>query len=234
MSPLATGELVELAFEEAFKPQARTLRQLFGLSPVPLRFAAPTLGATASYHTEVPAPEELVISRAELVHVDSAGNRRILDQRSRTFRAHLRAADMARSSFGLVDIHLRLRRSGLVVAALVLSLFTAAILGAGWYTDYNDHGARLDIGTALLVALPGLYALYLVRPGEHRLLKHLVTGLRFLIGMLALLSFAAAASLTIDINETLRISLWGFGALAASCVALVVATGSMRSWWTER
>lgn len=230
--------VLKVEYEEDFHPRKLTLAERFGLRRVYFNFLAPSLGAAASYHAEVPSPDELVISSAYLYEIKPDGTKELLDKDFVTHRAHVRASDMPRGSTALLSVGFRLRRAGLPVESAVLAGATALILAGGWLLHRQDITVKRDVASLLIVALPGLYATYLVRPGEHRLVKRLVSGLKIVVLLLAALSFAAAASLAIDISDARRYQFWGFGALVAAAAGVLIVlgmcTGKVRDWWLVR
>lgn len=207
--------LLKFEYEENFKSRALTKLEWLGLTPVELAFLAPSVGLTESYHAEVVAPDELVIAKAELVAQNLDGSEDTLDTEHHQFRAHVHASGLTRGTIGRLNVSIRLRTAGLVLAAFVLSIATATSLVGGVVVDWLDVGATPDLASALLVALPGIYATYLVRPGEHRLVKWLVGGLRVIVLGLAAVSFGAAATLALNLDESLRQLLWALGSVYA-------------------
>jgi hypothetical protein len=187
-----------------------------------------------SYHTEIEAPDELVVSSAQLLELRPNGRPAELSSDAGVFRAHLHAANLTRGTVALIDVRFRLRRSGLVVAAFLIGVLTTTVLASGWALHDLHVGSSPDVAAALLVALPGLFATYLARPGEHRLVKRLVGGLRLLIVVLAALSYAAAGSLAMDVSTTFRAWVWETSCIAsASATAIIgiaLATSKWRDW----
>jgi hypothetical protein len=224
--------VVKFAYEEEFFPRDRSLAQWFGLTPVEFGIFAPNIGGAASYHIEIEAPDELVIAQADLFDLRDDGLV-TLDSERTVFRSHLHRAGLPRGSVGWVEVAFRLRRSGLVIAALLIAIATAIVLGGGLMLDLMGVNATVDIAATLLVALPGIYATYLARPGEHRLVKRLVGGLRVLVLLLAVLSFGAAASLSVDLGPRWRPWLWGFGAVVSLTAVVLIAAGLVASKWRD-
>jgi hypothetical protein len=69
------------------------------------------------------------------------------------------------------------------------------------------HREGGDVST-LLVAIPGLLAVYLARPGEHVLASRLLVGTRIVVAMAGILSFAAAGSLIVLAPGRLQAIVW--------------------------
>ena len=105
----------------------KRVEERVGLGPVVLRIAVPGVGATHSYHAEVPAPEDLVITRARLLDVNS---KELSDDRTPD-RAHLWTTSSKREQEGRIVLELRVGARGLYGAAVWISLLTTLLFGAG-------------------------------------------------------------------------------------------------------
>jgi hypothetical protein len=225
--------VLKYQYDEEFRHRGLTLSERLGISPVPFNFIAPSLGAAESYHAEVPAPDEdLIIAEATLSEL--APTRQELDREVRVHRTHLHRADMPRGALGWIEVEFRLRRAGFVLAAFWLAVGTTALLTAGWLLHHYNIASSPSIAAALLVALPGIYAAYLARPGEHRIVKMLVSGIRFLIALLATASFVSAAALAIHITGGARAWIWGISAIVCAAVAAVIGLALVTSLWRDR
>lgn len=217
--------VLKFSYEEDFRPSRRALPQFLGLSPVRFGVLAPTIGMAESYHIEVASPDELMIDVASLYEFSETAG---LDKRDSEYgvsRTHLHVTDATRGAIGFLDIRFRLRRSGITFAAGLIGLVTTGVLGSGWLLHREGIRASPDVAAVLIVALPGLFATYLARPGEHGLVKRLVGGLRMLILGLAVCSFVADSSLAIDISGYARSWIWGICCVVAALGTLVLWTG---------
>lgn len=224
--------VVKYQYDEEFGRRGLRVSERLGISPVPFNFVAPSLGAAESYHAEVPAPDEdLIIATATLSEL--APTFPVLDQEVRVHRTHLHRAGMPRGAIGWIEVEFRLRRAGFVLAALILAAGTTGLLAAGWFLHHYDIASAPSIAAALLVALPGIYAAYLARPGEHRIVKMLVSGIRFLIVVLGAASFASAAALAIRVSGDARAWIWGLSAIASALVTALIGVPLLISWWRD-
>jgi hypothetical protein len=141
----------------------------------------------------------------------------VLDSDGPTVSAHLHVSGAPRDRLAEIEVRLRLRHA-FIASNLLIAAITALILlgGVVLRAGLGVH-TRPDPLTALLVVVPGLYAVYLAAPGEHKLFQRLVTGVRLRVLLSAALAFLAAASVTLDLGEPSRYRLW----LAAGLVSLV-------------
>jgi hypothetical protein len=162
-----------------------------------LRFKIYTPGAAMarSYHCEITAPERLEITHGELVELRDGGEPKTAQASASRGRIHFWLDDVRSSSTSVLKAHLRARRRGLPGMAAILSLGISLLLTTG-VIFLEPLLKSKDIGPALLVAIPALLAAYLSAPGEHRLASKLLVGIRWLMGLVALMVFIAAASLT--------------------------------------
>jgi hypothetical protein len=174
-----------------------------------------------------------VIAQAELSEVREGKPQKTLDSEFTTFRAHLHASDLGRGTAGWLRIDFRLRRSGLVLAALAIGAMTSGIFWGGLASRWLGLTPTVD-AAAILVVLPGIFAAYLARPEEHRLVKRLVSGLRVLIALLALASFSGAATLVVDLSEDRREAWWVLGAIVSSFLTALIALVWLSSKLRER
>jgi hypothetical protein len=92
-----------------------------------------------------------------------------------------------RGTQGRAVLQLFPRWDGVLMAAFLVTITNAAILGAGvlWTDQIN---AADDVTAALLLGVPALLGAYLARPGEHRLVSRLLLGVRVLVGASLVLS----------------------------------------------
>jgi hypothetical protein len=197
-----------------------------GWRSLPFALSVPQAALGATYHLEIPAPDELFIRSAELRV--SAPRRTDTVEEECVDRAHLYVSKVARGTDANVLVLFTVEPQGLPSAALFTGLLTFSFLAGGLLAKYFLHAhAGGQIAAAIIVAVPGFFAAYLFRPGEHRLLRRVVRGVRIQTGALSVVSFAAGGILAIDIDSSLRLVLWwiltilaGFGLATASVTYL--------------
>jgi hypothetical protein len=242
--------VIKFAYDEEFRLANRPLAWL-GTSSAPLTLSAWSIGAGYSYHAEIAAPGELFIESARLVAVDleaespqpwtglldpspSRAEPLALDQDGPTVSAHLHSSGAPRQQLGAIQIRLCLRHPFIASNLLIAAITTLILVGGVVLRAGLGVHTRPDPLTALLVVVPGLYAVYLAAPGEHKLFQRLVTGVRLRVLLSAALAFLAAASVTLDLGEPFRYRLW----LAAGLVSFVntglFASAFLRSRQLER
>jgi hypothetical protein len=203
-----------------------------------------------SYHVEIAAPEGVFVSRATLRTrapgaADDDWQDRATDGCTDLASLHAFAVPPEDVEVSIVDVFLRLRPAGLLIAAAFSSWVTTAIIWIGIYLHDRGVGTHREALTALLVVLPALFAAYLV-PGEHRLTRSMFKGLRLLLLVSALLSFTAASTLAIDFSRAKPLHWWivtfqpstraiwvELGRISAG-VTLVVSVALISSWLANR
>ncbi len=162
------------------------------------------IGTAESYHVEVVAPEDVVISDAAMVANQWATGigrvRKMVSVAEQHERAHLNAAiraarddtEAARGDRAVVILTLRPRRTsafaGLAAtSALIFAMLLLVRVRVGHLDATNT--------TALLLVFPALVAAYLARPGEHVLAARLLAGVRAVALLCALCALAATGML---------------------------------------
>ena len=114
---------------------------------------------------------------------------------------------LPRQTWGLIELGVSIRHAGLLVAALGTALLTALMVTAG-LAGIDGLARNADAGSALLLAVPGVLAGYLLRPGEHRLVSKLFGGLRAMVALSALCALTAAGSVVIGLDGELLRLVW--------------------------
>lgn len=194
----ATEELVFDKRTHRSPDRANRVLTFFNLKPTPLMVRLPSVAMSQSFHVEVNAPDELLVASAALMTVD--GNlAEVHDSEVAVQRTHLRFADRRRGTVGALVVNWSLHPSGLVtvmllIAGITFALFIAGIIARvvlGWHSS-------ADATVAVLIILPAIFASYLIRPGEHRLVRRLATAYKWIAASLTCASLAVAASMAAD------------------------------------
>src|ERR1700694_2103786 len=142
-----------------------------GLRPFGLRIAAEGIGRARSYHMEVAVPEGLAAASA-ILQVTNQG-RRVVDgdeDPSGVDRVHLYLPQMTsgrllsrRGQAGSASIRFLPRADELLRQALVVSILVTGVLFGGLVAHWMLRATpRLDAATGLVVALPAVFAAYLL------------------------------------------------------------------------
>lgn len=230
-----TGDrrVLKFAYENTVLPMAlspiRTPLRWAGLRAVPFGTRIASLGTAASYHVEVGVPEDLLIVSASLFTV---GQDEPLYRERSVARAHLYAQNMPRGTAGFVQLYLSVR-SQIVLQTLLASSLTSAVLGVGLIAHNFGVHPSVDALTALVVVLPGVFAAFLARPGEHSVVLRLVSGLRVGILLSALISFVAAGTLAASFSGSFRLLTWSVLLAASLTITLGSVAGYARAIWRE-
>jgi hypothetical protein len=218
----------------------------FGLNPHSFRAPTRAVFGPESYHVEIAAPDELLIEYASLErtitvrNVDTGTDQVdvscVAEDRC-TERAHHyeslftsgeshptpASANEETTTVSAITVDFFMRPS-FVRPAFMIGLVTCATLAAGLVLKAAGVSRTGDV-TALIVVLPAIFAVYLI-PGEHRLVRRMFRGVRFLVFLLSVVSFVAAGTLTIALAGSTRLIVWG--------VLLVLAfasTGTIGAAW---
>jgi len=216
---------------ELVRELAGDLRLWLAFDPIRIDVTAEAVARARSYHIEVPAPDGLSFVNARFIVgiPDQAPDSTSTDNAG-IDRVHLHIAEqwiggvlkLRRGMTGLVTLDLRPSPGQLLRHAFLVAWLIASALGVGLIAhDALGVHPRLDATSALIVALPAIFAIFLVAPGEHRLAQRLVSGVRDRIWLSAALAFAAAAILTLDLGPGWRPTVWLalFAAASANCFA---------------
>lgn len=217
-------------------PLLRPFLAAIGWVGYELWVVAPSLGAE-TFHFEFQAPDGLELYDSGLVEIDGPppGKPAIdhgptLDRVSgHTSRLHL----YSQSSGGQVNafawIRLRVRGQEFVGGAAIAAVLVAATLWGAWFLSRDQDLSPISVPTLLLLA-PSFIAAYAVRPGAHRLTARMLKNARWIVGLIGVLPFVAAAVFAFAPREegADKIADYGFRcwwlylAIAASLLALTL------------
>lgn len=211
--------VLKFAYEEEFHQtnapsRLRRFLELFGYLPTGFDLPVPSLSKGASYHLEVVAPDELFISSSVLGQfVDDHGDQiaPILIAGQRVFeravsRTHLYVSDQKHSVRGASHVEFNLEPAGTLLATRTVAGLNFVMLLAAYVLHvlgYHAGGAGAP-PTVLLVLLPTAFSGLLIRPGEHRLLRRMLDGIRYFNLAVVGCSLAAAGLLVISFPTNLK------------------------------
>lgn len=179
----------------ARKRRLADLGSKFSWMPEEFMFSVHDVGATASHHFEVEAPESTEIISTDLLVTPAepgAPTHTVMSDRSMALYGHVRLTEEAfKQPIVRVGVKLRATRAGLLSAGAVTAVMVA---GAFWAArPFLQHADEAAAATVLL-AVPALVVSYLIRPGEHALRAGMLSGVRVLLGITALCLFAGAGA----------------------------------------
>jgi hypothetical protein len=181
---------------------SRRLAESMSWRATRINLPVPGVLAAASYHLDVAAPAELVISRARLVTESGTA----LDEDPEpTRRAHL--AIQLQPAEAAASIEISAPRDGIIRASLLTALLTSVVLTGGAFRLSALESVREGVAT-VLVSVPALIAAYLARPGEHALASRLLFGVRIAVLSSGVLSFAASGLLLVGPGGVAREATW--------------------------
>jgi hypothetical protein len=135
---------------------------------------------------------------------------------------------------GIIWVRFRVARHGFLRAAVAVGWLTALLLFAFALRGENVLG-EAQTAAALLLLVPALIAGFLIGPGEHAMVRHLLRGPRILtalIGGLALVATAAlltlpAAEPSPAVPESL-LAIWRIEAGAAALISVLLTISLLR------
>jgi len=218
--------LLKYAYDEHLQcgghaSRPRRLARRLGWSPLVVDVAVSTAAHAASYHAEVVVPEEL---RLDAWIVDARTEELLSTDIERGVdRASLHAPRVALDAEPLLVTAMRAERADLPTVAFATSAVTSLLLLIGAIFG-NLSTPTAGSSVALLLAGSVLFATAVARGGEHRLVRGIFAGPRWLLSIVAAAALAAAASVAFGADAGLRDVVW-FGAAGASslaCLSLAV------------
>jgi hypothetical protein len=116
-----------------------------------------------------------------------------------------------------------------VLSVFLTSAVVAGALTVGIIARALGHKAESATVAVVLVALPALYAAYLL-PQGHALVRRFFREFRGILVILSLLPFAASGSLAIDFSSTLRYVVWSVSDFLAICCFGAASMALRRAW----
>jgi hypothetical protein len=199
------------------------------------RVDVPVGGRGGSHHLEVAAPPGVDVVRIDALPRDSDDTARPIRVPGYLPHVHLRIPAELPFRFRAA-IQVRVSRNGWLLASLLVGGVIAIVLGVGWLKlevlFQADQGAAPDAGTAatLLLALLGVIASWLTRPGEHPLAARLLRLVRVLIMIDIAAVLVATGDLVVHSTKHLPSALWVGLTLLSIAIAVLLAT----SWLMPR
>lgn len=211
LTPIARPDdvrVIKFSYQEPIEYRRKaSLLDALGWRDASFRWSASGASMARSYHCEVCAPEDLQIRYAKLVAVGST-TEQVVDHHGATERVHLYLNEVRQDANAIVRAELHTNARGLLSSSAALGiatslLLTGGVIFRGAVSDPNDASATL------LVAIPALLAAYLAKPGEHRLVTRLLSGVRLLVVGIGTLAFLAAVTLAVRIDpDTEMLAVW--------------------------
>ena len=223
--------ILKYAYEEHLRlggqaSRARRLARRLGWSPFVVDVAVPTAAHTASYHAEVIVPGEL---RLDAWIVDTRTDELLSTDIERAVdRASLHAPRVALDAEPLLVAAISPERADLPTLAFATSAVTSLLLLIGAALgDFSSPTAGSSV--ALLLAGSVLFATAVARSGEHRLVRGIFAGPRWLLSIVAVAALAAAASVAFGANDSVRDGIWYTAGGLSLLACLSLAVGFIRA-----
>ncbi len=197
----------------------RAARQLTGDIPL-FSLPVPSAAFAESYHCEIVIPDELRIAFAALY--DFAEEEfPSLSANWNVDRASLYASELNEWSEAEVFVDLRAERAGFPTVAMLIAWLTTIVLGIGSVLAIDR--AVSGPAVSLLLVTSSVYAGWLVRPGEHRLVHSVFRAPRVAMAITAAAGLAGATSLAFAADGCTRRSIW-FAAFVCAAFGSVLLT----------
>lgn len=255
---ITLGYELELAsrteVEQAPPPRTRAGRVLAALvnvisgQSIDHVFNFPTRGpySAASYHAELLSPEDLPVvgARLRLVtreYANGQTSQEDIASDRHTALVHLYASGRRPPRTGdgegapgetaqacMLRVRVRVR-AGLVLPVFLTATVVVGALSVGLLARILGYKAENATVAAVLVAIPAVYAAYLL-PQGHPLVRRFFREFRAILVVLSILPFAAAASVAIAFNTTTRYVVWSASDLVAITCFVAAAVALRRSW----
>lgn len=212
----------ELLVDVADRPIERRTQRL-GWDGYLVLVDLPFIGSQ-NFHFQAEVPEGLQFVSAGLVDRDAEPSGEVRDDVDFGRRVHLYLPGTERNHGALGWLLFRLRGEGFVGGALLAAILVAAALTLFTATA-PLIATNATAAPSLLLALTGILASYVGRPGYHVLTGRLLSTARHLLLMSAGLAYVAAAAIAVNPGKTsvwvLR-PLWGAMAVAAWFIVVVL------------
>lgn len=202
--------ILKFSYEETLpkgsRPVLERLAEKLGWQPTVMEFALPAIGDCSSFHFESMSPPGLKIVGAQL-YASLPAPGVIAESNEEAGRVHLNIQDAVRGSVGRAWVSLSTKTAGLLRGAIVVSSLIAAVVTVGSH-NLKELDSAAASSASLLIAVPGIFATFLVRQGEHGLASRLLIGIRAAALVAGVLSYFAAASLVLDIGYKDLVMSW--------------------------
>lgn len=189
-------------------------------------FELPAVGYCGSFHLEVECPSGLEIADAEIRAQSSEGQDYVHTAIGPTPVAHLYLTDVPSGSLALARVRMRPEVRGFVRSALLITLGTASLSALGSLFPVQLQAIQIaGSGGSLLLAVPGIIAGFIARPGEHQFVSRVLVWLRGAVVVTGLCSYSAAILLATNLSE--GVFSWAWATLGAFAWGTsVVVTGA--------
>lgn len=206
--------------------RARRLARRLGWSAFVVDVAVPTAAHAASYHAEVVVPEEL---RLDAWILDERTDELLSTDIERSVdRGSLHAPRVALDAEPLLVAAISPERADLPTLAFATSAVTSLLLLFGAALgDLDSPTAGSSV--ALLLAGSVLFATAVARSGEHRLVRSIFAGPRWLLSIVAIAALAAAATVAFGADDGLRDVVWYCAAAISALACLSLAVGFFKA-----
>jgi hypothetical protein len=194
------------------------MAQPLGWAPLVIDIPVPTAAHTASYHAEVVVPQEL---RMAAFLINKRTDELLSTEIERDVdRASLHAQRVDVNAEPLLVAVISAERTDFPTLGFATSAVTALLLlvGAG---AASFEPRVTGSAVALLLAASVLFTTPVARPGEHRLVRAVLSGPRWLLSIVAIAALTAGASLAFGAEPDGVAIIW----LAMSSLATAMCLG---------
>jgi hypothetical protein len=192
-----------------------------------IELAVPAVGAGASFHLEVQAPEGIQIRRASLeaFHEGRRIRRYTLRGARSLQRAHLYIGGVTPASSGEASIFLKPRTTTMVRGLALLSLASFIALAVFRWKFHpiinNTYGSSENV-VPLLLLLPSFLAASIARTGENSMTTSMVFGLRGLATLVGVWPLAGATLMAVGRTWAPAPRVWSALLIGAGLSSLIL------------
>ena len=180
-----------------FRAKARNALEILSVASFETGFVVVALSDAQSYHVEISFPDE-VVAEAGLMSFYGHDEPELLDAKTGSGRLHLYGASSEPDAWGWVNVNFFLR-PGLVWPVFLLSAVTTAALAGGLLAHYWWIYLKAPMPRQRWLLRCRRSSPLSSPRGSHRLVRRMFKGLRGLVFGSALISFAAAATLALNL-----------------------------------
>jgi hypothetical protein len=212
--------IIKLGYDEnlvdvADKPIER-LTQRLGWDGNDLVIELPFIGSQ-SFHFQAEAPPGMQFVTTGLIERDISRPGEVRDDPDFNRKVHLYLPNTEHSHGALAWLLFSLRGEGFVGGALLAALLVALVL-TGFAATAHLIADNSGSAPSLLLAVTGILASYVGRPGSHPLTTRLLAPVRWLVLASAGLAYLAAAVIAVNpghVSSTILRPIWAGEALLA-------------------
>jgi hypothetical protein len=223
---ISNRAIVKFAYDEhhgLIQPSgiSERFKEAVGTDALLMEIATPSATFTNSYHCDVVVPEELRVEFAFLFDgMGTDGSGGLVDSEFDVDRASLYTSGLPLQANPNVFLAIRSERQGFPGIAAFVAVVSTLVLAAGASVGRLDP-TFASAPIAVIFSLSAIYAGWIVRSGEHRLVRAQFFWPRLMLIGVAVCSLVASASLAFGARDCVARVIW----ISCASIAGVLAAG---------